>query len=427
MGIITMSSKEVGRLDVIQRCIRKEINRPFAARFLGLSVRQIGNLKRKVRACGAAGLIHRSRGKPSHSRIPEKERTKIVILLHQYYADFKPGFAAEKLREQHGIGRDPKTIRRIMIAEGLWRPRRGKKQSGHRSWRQRRTFFGELVQFDGSYETWLEERGPEICLLAAIDDATGRVTKAMFASHEGVVPVFTFWKAYVKVHGAPRAIYLDKFSTYRMTQRVALENHELLTQFQRAAEELAIELIPANSPQAKGRVERLFGTLQDRLIKELRLARINTIVEANRFLTEVFIPRFNARFAVEPAAKGNVHRSLTGTEQRRLDAIFSRQSERTVRNDFTISFRNQWYQLTKQQPVTVRPGERLVVEERLDGLLRLRLRGKYLAHQILPERPQKIKNLPWVLPANARRHVSRYIPPPDHPWRKRFSPAALRN
>jgi hypothetical protein len=189
-----------------------------------------------------------------------------------------------------------------------------------------------------------------------------------------------------------------------MTQQVALENHDLKTQFQRALEELRIEPIFANSPQAKGRVERLFGTLQDRLIKELRLNNISTIDEANAFLEKTFIPNFNARFNVEPKAKANLHTPLSLKEQKQLASIFSRQTPRTVQNDFTISFENQWYQLTKNQPVTVCKKDRVIIEEHLDNTIRICLRGKYLNYQILPVRPKR-QIQPWVLAATFKTPV----------------------
>jgi len=208
--------------------------------------------------------------------LPAKEQERIKMLLHERYADFKPTFASEKLRENHYLDHDPKTIRQIMINEGLWQPKRKEKISVHRAWRERRSHYGEMIQFDGSYEHWLEDRAGtgELCLLAAIDDATGKIVAARFAEHEGVFPVFGFWQEYLFLRGKPMAIYTDKFSTYKMNQKQAMENHDQKTQFQRATSELQIEAIFAESPQAKGRVERLFGVLQDRLIKELRLAKI---------------------------------------------------------------------------------------------------------------------------------------------------------
>lgn len=399
--LIPMSQKELSRYDIIKRLIRKEINCPKASDLLKLSTRQIRRLKASVKNNGAAGLVHGSRGKTGNRKIPTTKKKKIISLLREHYYDFGPTFANEKLRENHHIIHDPKTIRRIMINEGLWKPRAKKKNSNeHRQWRERKSSYGEMIQFDGSYEHWFEDRNKtgEVCLLAAIDDATGKVIRAQFDKDEGVFPVFAFWREYLLKQGKPRSIYLDKFSTYKMTQKTAIENHDLKTQFQRAMEELRIEPIFAHSPQAKGRVERLFNTLQDRLIKELRLNNISTIKEANCFLEETFIPFFNARFSVEPRTKTNLHAALSSKEQKQLSGIFSRQTPRVVQNDWTISFKNQWYQLTKDQPATVCKKDQVIIEEHLDKTTQIRLRGKYLNYLVLPERPKR-QLQPWVLAA----------------------------
>ena len=417
MTFITMSAKELNRFPIIKKLIGRHLPEKIAASLLRLSVRHIRRLKTKVKQFGAQGLIHGNRGHVSHHRLDPQEKEEIAKLLRQHYADFKPTFAGEKLRENHGLDHDPKTIRQIMMDERLWQPRTKQTVSAHRSWRERKSCCGEMIQFDGSYEHWLEDREgtEEQCLLAGIDDATGKIIKAAFAEHEGVFPVFAFWQDYLIKYGQPRSIYLDKFSTYNLNHPLAQENSDTLTQFERACEELHLELIKANSPQAKGRVERLFGTLQDRLIKELRLANISTVPAANQFLANIFIPKFNEKFSVAPKNKTDLHRKLTVTEQTRLSRVFSRQTQRTVLNDFTFSFHNHWYQLTKEQPVTICKKDIIVVEERLDHTLRLRLRDKYLNYQLLPQRPTKqipsIK-LPWVLPATKVQ-----IPPPNHPWR----------
>lgn len=429
---LRMSDQDIKRYDIIKRLLRAEINGAKAARLLSLSVRQTKRLKARVKREGAQGLIHLNRGQRSHNRLPDQQRARIVDLVRRHYSDFGPTFAAEKLAANHGLEHHPKTIAAIMIAAGVWvrRPKRKKEQ--HRSWRQRRAALGELVQFDGSYEHWFEERGGQPCLLAAIDDATGRIMHAGLAEHEGVFPVFAFWEEYMVRHGKPMAIYLDKFSTYRMNQRAAIENHDLLTQFQRAMTELRIETIPAHSPQAKGRVERLFGTLQDRLIKELRLEGISDIASANKFLVQKFIPDYNAKFAVAPRSDNNLHRSLSIKEGKQLSAILSRQSERVVHNDYTISFGNQWYQLLQDQPVTIGRKDKVTVEERQDGTIHFRLRGKYLNCHILPSRPVKVPpaKQPWVLAATAAGITRRPLPvrpPPHHPWRLRLRADILKH
>jgi hypothetical protein len=396
-----MSQKELNRYDIIKRLIHKEINGPKAANLLKLSTRQIRRLKAKTKESGAAGLIHGNRGKQSNHKIPETNKEKMVALLHKHYYDFGPTLAQEKLTEIHHIIHDPKTIRQIMIDEKLWQPKAKRQKSEHRQWRQRKSNFGEMVQFDGSYEYWFEDRNDKCCLLASVDDATGKIIKAKFAQDEGVFPVFGFWLEYLKKQGKPHFVYLDKFSTYKMTQKVAQDNHDTKTQFQRAMAELQIEPIFANSPQAKGRVERLFGTLQDRLIKELRLNNISSIKAANEFLEKTFIPIFNAKFSVEPKSKANLHTPLTQKERKQLASIFSRQILRTVQNDFTISFKNHWYQLTKEQPATICKKDKVIVEEHLDGQVMIRLRSKHLNYQVLPVRPKK-QSQPWVLAATLK-------------------------
>lgn len=422
-----MSQTEIDRHDLVQRCIRKNLTESVTADLLRLSIRQIQRLKRAVRDRGPAGLIHGNRGKPSNRRMPEKQREQIIALLHRQYHDFGPTFAAEKLMKRHGIIHDPKTIRTIMIGERLWNPKKGRSRSTHRSWRQRRLHMGELIQFDGSYHHWLEDRGgtSELCLIAAIDDASGRIMHAVFGANEGVFEVFAFWKGYLERLGKPRAVYCDKFSTYKQHIPSAADQ-DRKTQFQRAMETLTIEPIFAHSPQAKGRVERLFDTLQDRLVKEMRLAGIATIADANSFLVEIFIPQFNTQFAVAPASKEDLHRPLTKKEWASLDSVFARHDERAVYNDFTIAHHTQWYQLIEKQPVTVFPKNRVTVEEWLDHSIHLRLRGKELNYETLPARPKKTaKSIPWVLTTTTPElSVPRlWKPAADHPWRRNAATA----
>lgn len=405
--IASLTNEELWRLDIINRLIRQQINGTQAAELLHLSVRQVKRLKAAVEENGPKAIAHGSRGVASHNSIAIDEREIIVSLLTEHYSDFGPTFAAEKLSENHNIVRDPKTIRAIMIAEKLWTPRRKPRGTVvHRSWRLRRSNYGELVQFDGSYEHWFEDRGGtgEICLLLSVDDATGNITHGKFDAHEGVFPIFTFWQEYLLKTGKPVNIYLDKFSTYKMNQKVAIENHDLKTQFQRAMTELRIEPIFANSPQAKGRVEKMFKTLQDRLIKELRLNNISDIETANKFLLKKFIPAFNKRFAVPPRNPANLHKALSEKEKIALPAILSRQTTRTVQNDFTVSFSNQWYQILPNQPVTVCKRDEVTIEERTDGAIHFRLRkNKYLNVKPIPKAlkatPRKVL---WVIAATER-------------------------
>jgi len=249
---IVMSLKEVKKYDIIKKLLNQEINGSEAANLLDLTVRHIRRLKKKVNQRGIKGLAHGSRGRISNRRIPNKERQKIVDLLREHYHDFGPTLAAEKLDERHGIKRDKGTIRSIMISEDLWQLRRKKKET-HREWRQRKASAGEMIQYDGSYEHWFEDRGEEICLLASIDDSDSKVW-AKFDNHEGVEPTFNFWREYVERFGKPYSIYVDKFSTYSMNHQLARENPDTLTQFERAMEKgLGVEIIHAHSSQAKGR------------------------------------------------------------------------------------------------------------------------------------------------------------------------------
>ncbi len=410
---ITMSQKEINHYDIIKKLINKELNGTETAKILSISTRQVRRLKKKVKEKGIKGLIHGNRGRISNRRMPEKEKDKIIKLLHKHYYDFGPLLASEKLNERHNIKRDKSTIRTIMIKEDLWKPKAKKKET-HREWRQRRASYGELLQYDGSYEYWFEDRGEKCCLLASIDDATGKVW-AKFDKHEGVEPTFNFWREYITENGKPRAIYVDRFSTYSMNHKIAKENTDTLTQFQRAMEKgLNIEVIHAKSPEAKGRVEILFKTLQDRLIKELRLNNISTPEKANIFLKNYYLEKFNQKFNVESRSKTNLHKKLTKQEVNKLDSIFSRQEQRVVRNDFTIHHRKKFYQLSKEQSVTVCKKDRVIVEERMDGTMQFRLNGKYLNYSLLPERPKKANiNQMWVIPKSKV-----YTPPSNHPWRQ---------
>lgn len=415
------TSEEQYRFDIISKVLKKEMKPGQAGKLLDVSVRQIRRLRQAVRKDGIKAVTHGLKGKQSNHHIDESIREKALQLIRENYSDFKPTFASEKLAENHDIILSYQTARRWMTKEGIWKIRK-QKQEGYHAWRPRKEYFGELEQFDGSYHYWFEnrfidsDRNPiEVCLLAAIDDATGEITKAEFSAHEGIVPVFTFWKNYVEKTGKPKAIYLDKFSTYKINHKAAVDNSELITQFQRAMRALGIEVIPANSPQAKGRIERLFKTLQDRLVKELRLAKINNPIDGNKFLKEIFISKFNKQFSVVPAKEGDVHKPLSKEEKQTISDIFSIHETRRVNNDFTIQFKNKWYQLTEIQPITVRPQEIVLMEIWLDGSIHILLKNYQLEYIILPEKPkkQRIKQ-PIILTT----HKLNYKPPPDHPWRK---------
>lgn len=413
-------SKEKQKFEVITGLLDRKITNGEAAKHLGLSIRQIQRLKIEVKKHGALAVIHKLKGKPSNHQLNPTIKAEVLSLVKEKYADFHPTLASEKLQEYHQLCINPETLRLWMIEDGLWKAR---KQRGidYHAWRERKDYFGELEQFDGSYHLWFEEKlldelgNPvEICLLTSIDDATGQITHAIFDFNEGVVPVFNFWIEYVKSKGCPLGIYLDKFSTYKINHKMAVDNFELITQFQKAMKLLDIQVINANSPEAKGRVERLFGTLQDRLVKDLRLEGINTIKDGNKFLQEVFIPKFNARFSVVAKKEGDVHRQLTHKEKLQLKSIFSVKSTRRVNFDFTIQFKNHFYQLEEIQPVTLRPKEKVLVEEWLNKTIHFKFKGKYLKAFILPERPRKVSKQPVILTT----HPLNWKPPPNHPWRR---------
>lgn len=385
--LLPMSLKQLNVLDILHRVGRRELTAVEAGRLLSIAERSVRRKLGRLETEGPGSLQHGLRGQPSNNALPQKEITCIEQLLRTKYPDFGPTFASEKLLELHGIERDPKTIRAVQMRLGLWKPRTAKTKADHRFFRERRGTFGEMQQFDGSYHNWFEGRGgiTEACLLLAIDDATGHVTRAQFTAHEGVLPVMGFWLDYARIQGLPRAIYLDRFSTYSMNAKLAKENPDTLTQFERAAKEAGIEIIHAMSPQAKGRVERVFETLQDRLVKELRLQGISTGEEANTFLTKVFIPAFNKRFGKEPTRAGDLHRKPTERELTDiLPYIFCRREKRVIQNDFTIPYKTRWFQLLPTPRLAMRAKERVHVHEFPDGDIRLLVRGRSANFHPLP-------------------------------------------
>lgn len=406
-----MTEKELERHKVLTQLIDNTIDGKTASKKLSISVRHVRRLRRKVEKGGAKALTHGNRGKVSNRCIKPEIMQKALSLIKEKYHDFKPTFATEKLEEVHGITLSSETLRNAMTRAGLWKPRTRKMNRQYHVWRPRKEQHGEMSQFDGSYHHWFEDRNGEICLLAAIDDATGEPT-LKFAKNEGVEEVSKFWKEYIIEKGKPSGIYLDKYSTYKINHKSAVDNSNLMTQFQRMMHEVGVELIIAHSPQAKGRVERLFGTLQDRLVKELRLRNISDTKTANIFLKEEFTPNFCEKFCVIPTKKGDVHRKISVAEYDRFPSIFSIQNTRKVNNDFTVRFKNMWLQLTLVQPLTVLRKDTVIMEERLDGTLHMRLRDKYLDYTKLPGKPEKVT---VKLPALTQ--VKACKPKANHPWR----------
>jgi hypothetical protein len=415
-NLITLTMKEINRYDIIKRLVARKIGEEEARKLMKLrSVRQVRRIKKRVREEGVQGIGHRSRNKPGNRKFNLQHINRIITLIKKNYMDFKPTFASEKLLEHHQVKINRESLRQLMIKEGLWKPKSRKKPKNRHVWRARKDNAGEMQQFDGSYHHWLENRGEECCLLLSVDDASGEITHAKFDHNEGVRAVFKFWLEYFEKHGLPVSIYLDKFSTYKINHPSAVDNKELMTQFQRAMGQVDVKPINAHSPEAKGRVERIFGTLQDRLVKELRLAKISTLEAANEFL-KTYIPKFNKQFAVVPTKQADLHRPVSKKLKNELPQIFSIQSQRKVQNDYTILFKTQFFQLEEKQPTTVFKKDTVTVEEHLNGETKISIKDHYLNYQVLPERPKK-QNIPLVA---ITRQKSSWTPPADHPWKRPF-------
>ena len=413
--LISMTEKEISRHSIIKNLIDGKINGTDASKQICVSVRQIRRIKARVKKKGAEGIIHGNRGKESNRRINDETLAKTIELLEGKYQGFKPTLAMEKLSELDEIELSDEKVRQIMIGNNLWKVRSRKQSKKKYFWRARKDNFGEMQQFDGSYHIWFGK--DESCLLLAIDDATGKITHAKFDYNESIVAVFKFWLEYFKKNSMPISVYLDKFSTYKVNHKSATDNKDMITQFQRASNQAGFKLIFANSPQAKGRVERMNKTLQDRLVKELKLANITTIEKANEFLKE-YIPKFNTKFAVVPQKQANLHKELNKTMKQKLPQIFSIQNQRIVMNDYTIRFENQYLQLEQEQPTTVYKKDAVIIEKHLNGDIKINLKERYLNYTVLPERPKK--EIDVKLSALTIRKQSDWKPPLDHPWRKPF-------
>lgn len=413
MEEIKLTASEQERYDIIRSCIGGDITNKEASARLGLKTRWVQKLKRAVEKEGRKGVVHKSKGQTPPNATPDTTVKKVTAFLKQKkHRDFGPTFAQEKLFDL-GVEMNKETLRLLMIKKDLWKPRPRRGPQIVREWRERKERFGELVQFDGSYHDWFENNGEE-CLLAAIDDATSQIVKAVFEDNEGVLAVFRFWLAYVEAYGRPVTIYLDKFSTYKINHKNAVDNKEFMTQFERAMTELDIQVICANSPEAKGRVERLFGTLQDRMVKEMRLADVKNRGEANRFICEKYLPDHNVRFSVPAKNTNDAHRPLSDELKAKLPSIFSIQSRRKVNNDYTIQFKTRWYQLEARQKTSVYKRDEVIIEERLDETVHIRLKGVYLEYRELPARPKPV----FVPVVAITRQKPDWKPPKDHPWRR---------
>ena len=376
---ISMTSQAIDRLVVIRKVVEKELKQYEAAEGLGLSVRQLKRLVQRYRQEGVEGICRRKQG-GNRAFMPEK-KAQILQLLRQHYADFGPSFAAEKLQEQHGIKVSRETLRYWMMEATLWKGKHRKKARIHQS-RARRTRFGELIQLDGSPHDWFEGRAPSCCLLVLIDDATSKLVGLRFEPSETTLGYFRVIEDYLRTYGRPRAWYSDKdsiFVTSRANQKDGLKEQ---TQFQRAMHALDIQMIQANSPEAKGRVERANQTLQDRLIKEMRLRGICSIEEANGFLP-AFIQGYNAKFGVTAACQEDAHRALTETQSHTLGHILSIQETRKLSKQLECRYRNHLYQIKRPGSGYSFRHANITVCERTDGKIVLVKDGKELAYTVM--------------------------------------------
>jgi transposase len=407
--MITMSREEASRLHIIHQSLDKKITQTMAAELAGLSDRQMRRLIKRIRLEGDDGICHRSRGKASNRRIPKKIKARTLKLFQAQYKDFNLVHATEKLSEVHGITINDETLRLwLNKAEIPYKKRKVKK---HRQRRERRSHFGELVQIDGSHHDWFEGRGPVCVFMGYIDDATNTV-HGRFYDYEGTMPAMDSMKRYVKRYGIPQSVYLDKHSTYKSwaepTIEEQLNDQKPMSHFEKSLDQLSVKVIHANSPQAKGRVERLFKTLQDRLVREMRLKGIKSVEEANEFL-KTYLPKHNRQFKKEAALAADLHRPAL--HARELDRILCIKEERTVKNDFTIAHNGTLYQI--EEPTRA---QKVIMEERLDGTVHITYKSQDLRYRVITKQPiREIPESPLLL-----QEKKPWIPSVDHPWRRPF-------
>lgn len=411
--MIMVRAEELKRYQVVGKIFDKNINQQEAAKLLGITDRQVRRLVRRVRIEGERGVVHRSRGRRGQRRIAEAVRSRILDLYRERYQGFGPTLASEKLWELDHARVSDETLRLWLMTEGLWTANRRSKLKD-RSWRARKDKFGEMVQMDGSHHAWLEDRGPKLVLMGYIDDATSRF-HGKFFEYEGTKPAMGGLRSYAGKYGLPGQVYLDKHSTYKNNHKKkrcanwVFEDKESLTQFERACRQLGIEVIHANSPQAKGRIERVFRTLQDRLVKEMRLKGVKTLEEANRFLEE-YLPKFNAKFAVEARVAGDVHRSIDKAVK--IDEILSVQVEHVLRNDRTVLHDRKLYQVLSKTRA-----RRVVVFEYLNGQMAVKYDGSRLPFKAIDQRPAPLPKPPYKIKRRYWQHRRK-----NSPWGGRFLP-----
>jgi len=416
-SLLEMSAKELNRLEVMQRLSKKQMSQSQAGRILSLSVRQVKRLLKVYREKGAGGLVSKHRGRKGNNRLSESVKRQVLNLLKTKYKGFGPTLAHEKLVEQENLKLSDESVRKLMIAEALWKPRKGKKVVIHQL-RERRACFGELVQIDGSPHDWFEGRAEACVLLVFIDDATGKLVQLLFVKCESFFSYCRAAEGYFKLYGKPVAFYSDKHGIFRVNVP-STGAGDALTQFGRAMQELNIEIICANSPQAKGRVERVIQTLQDRLPKELRLRGISSMADGNAYLPE-FLTDFNQRFAVEPRSTVDVHRPLTRQED--LAQILTWQETRTLSKNLTIQFQKVVYQIQTDRPTYALRNAHVTVCVNAQEEITILYNRKALSYSIYKQQAKQAeivsaKQLDPALQAN--RLPTK--PAPDHPWRQGFA------
>ena len=412
METMNMSAKEINRLEVIQKVKDKRMSQKEAGTILHLGVRQIKRLLKTYKQQGAVGLISKHRGRPGNHCLEEAVKRKALDALQSKYKGFGPTLAHEKLVEKEKLKLSVESVRQLMIAEDLWKPRKVKRVVVHQL-RERRACLGELVQIDGSPHDWFEGRAEACVLLVLIDDATGKLLQLRFVASESFFSYCEVAEGYFKQHGKPVAFYSDKHGIFRVNLPTTGQKHAL-TQFGRAMQELDIQIICANPPQAKGRVERVNQTLQDRLVKEMRLCGISSIADGNAYLPE-FIEDFNARFAVEPRSFVNAHRTLTAKDD--LVRILTHQEQRILSKNLTVQFEKVVYQIQTDRPSYALRNATVTVCVNAQRQLTIRYKGKSLPysiyhHQVKQAEVVSAKDLNLAL--KERTYTK---PAPDHPWR----------
>lgn len=384
-GIISMSMKETERIAIMDNLIAKRIKQKHASKQLSISVRQVRRMVKRYKQEGISGLAHKNRGRMGNRALLPEKKQQVITLIKSQYPDFGPTLASEKLAERDGITVSRETVRQLMMKEQLWKAKQRNQVIIH-TYRERRPCIGELIQLDGSPHLWFEQRNNPCTLIAYIDDATSRIMDGMFVDYEGTFTLFAATEHYLNTYGKPVSLYVDKHSTFKINRQATIEEElkDVLpqSQFGRAMDQIRIELICANSPQAKGRVERLFETLQDRLVKELRLAGISTKEEATRYFREIYIPKHNAKFAVLPKDLTNMHRALLPVDD--LSRIFTIQTQRVVSSALVVQYKNTRYQVdAKGAYQYLLRKQTILVEENNTGGIVFRHKGKVIPYKVI--------------------------------------------